>query len=318
MLSLINNKKSYENLTRKEAFNRAMEIINYKWSYNYKNTPSNIKLPYYLKEEKEYIGIPYCFGGRFSLDSSNVKDIKSFQHALENNYYPGNINTNNGYVKNTAGLDCSGFILSVFKIKENLSTTSLHKYFYEIDIEDIKPMDILNSKGKHVYVYLGKTLDNKGIIILESTSNGLNKYKDKSVVNYKSNNAFKKDIEKEGYIPMRYKKIKGNFKSSFDSYEYNNEERYSKDIPKNKEIKGSLDYLEDIDYYKIDLNEVSYIYVNRLSKNQFITIYNDEEEIVIDSEIKKEIKLKGDIYIKVNLNKSTLKDKNYSFTILNK
>ena len=46
------------------------------------------------------------------------------------------------------------------------------------------------------------------------------------------------------------KGIKGSFNNSFDDYEYNNEERYSKDIVNDKEIKGSIDYLEDVDYYK--------------------------------------------------------------------
>ncbi|MEG0641949.1 MAG: hypothetical protein RR515_05055, partial [Clostridium sp.] len=222
--------EKFNSITRQEALDRGMSIINYTWNYTRVDSSEGVILPYYLKGDGKYIGIPYCYGGQFSLDYSNVNGVSSFGEAVKSAYVPGNINTSQGYVKNSAGMDCSGFVNSVFNIREKTSTTNMDKYFKEIDLNRIKSMDILNSKGNHVYIYLGKVEDG-GVMILESTSNGSKKYKDKTVVNYKTKEQFQKDIDSRGYKVMRYKGIKGStVQDIFDRYEFNNEERYAKSI----------------------------------------------------------------------------------------
>lgn len=320
LIYFFNREKIKEgNLPPVKAFNRAMDIINYKWSYEKKDINENINLPYYIQEKNEYIGIPYCYGGRISIDSSNISDVDNFKDALLKGYYPGNINTNRGYIKNTAGLDCSGFVSAVYNIDENISTESMNKYFKEIDYRDLKPMDIVNSKGKHVYIYLGPTEDNKGIIILESTSNGNKMYKDKAVVNFKTIKEFNKDLNERNYIPMRYVKIKEEYKfDRFDSYEYNNEEKYSKNIELKSEIKATIDYLEDIDYYKIVIPEKAYINVSMLEKNHYINIYNNKDVIKIDKTGEYELFLSGEVYIKVYAKNADINEKDYVFKIFTK
>ncbi|KMT23109.1 hypothetical protein [Clostridium cylindrosporum] len=306
-------------ITRQEVFDRAISMINYTWEYKKIDAIEGVTPPYYLNESGKFIGIPYCYGGQFSLDHSNVEGIGSFQDALNKNYYPGNINTKNGYVKGSAGVDCSGFVASAFNIKERISTSTMDKYFGNISLKKIKPMDIINSKGRHVYIYLGTTKDEKGIIILESTSNGLKKYKDKTVVNYKTMKEFKKDLNERNYSIMRYKGIRGNdINNKFDSYEFNNNERNAKIIENNQEITGSIDYLEDIDYYNMNNIDNKFINVSSLQISQKITIYNNEKSFTIDKKGKYEIDLKGKVYIKVELKGNNLKEKSYSFEIFNK
>lgn len=315
------NKTTIQKITDKEAYLRAMSIINYKWKYTKKEFDENIKLPFYIVDEKEYVGIPYCYGGQISLDYSNANKVKNFRDAIDHNYSPGNINTKDGYVEKTAGVDCSGFIGATFNIKEKISTSTIDKYFYRININEIKPMDIVNSKGNHVYIYLGETNDKKGILILEATSNRNNKYYDKTVVNYKTNKEFKKDIDERNFIPMRYRNIKyKDFKLPFDKYEYNNSEQHAKNIVLNEKIDASIDYIEDIDFYYFDINKNNsyYILVEKIDFDKEIRVYNEKNESIISKKGKYRINFRGKVFIKVSLKGTKLNKNAYSFKILEK
>lgn len=321
LLNMFNGEKvESSKVTPLKAFNRAMNIINYRWTYEKKNLDESIILPYYINEQNEYIGLPYCYGGQISIDSSNIQGISNFKDALKKGYYPGNINTKLGYIKNTAGVDCSGFVAAVFDIKESISTATMDKYFKKIDFKDIKPMDIINSKGRHVYIYLGMSRNNNGIIILESTSNGDKKYKDKTVVNFKSIKELNKDFNEKNFIAMRYIGVKGkNIDYVFDQYEYNNEERFSNEITLNSKIEGNIDYLEDVDYFHISyLSNKSFIDVSKISTNQEIVIYNNENEMKINKQGKYEINLTGKVYIKVHNVGKVLDEKKYILQVFSK
>ncbi|MEF9951264.1 MAG: hypothetical protein RR838_01615 [Clostridium sp.] len=307
----------YDKVKDHEAFTRAMEMINHQWEYDsnkHKKLDQNIKLPYYLTSSGKYIGIPYCYGGQTSLNSSNLEGISGFNDALNKGFVPGNINTKIGYVENTVGVDCSGFVNTVFNIKERTSTRTMDKYFKEISIKSLKPMDILNSKGKHVYIYLGKT--EKGVMILESTSNGGSKYKDKTVVNFKTNSEFNRDIKNRGYTPMRYKNIKHtNIDKIYDKYDYNNKEKYAYKIINNTNISSKLYYLEDVDYFIIKNNKDPFKLSFREFKNINVTVYNSKEKVEVMPNESVNINLKGDIYIFIKKGKNTQIESSYTFTI---
>ncbi|MEG0134090.1 MAG: hypothetical protein RR782_08195 [Clostridium sp.] len=318
VFNLIINSK-YKKVRSNEAFNRAMDMINYVWDYNdenYKILPPDIKLPYFLSSSGRYIGIPYCYGGQTSLKDSNLEGVSGFEDGLNKGFVPGNINTKVGYVDNTIGVDCSGFVNVVFNIKERTSTRTMDKYFKEINLKKLKPMDILNSKGKHVYIYLGKT--NKGVMILESTSNGDKKYKDKTVVNYKSASEFKKDIESRGYVPMRYKNIKfTEHIKLYDKYEYNNSEKNAYIAKLNENISSEIDYLEDVDYYLYkNVKEPFKIKFKEFS-NINIKVYNNKSSIEIKDPIETLINLKGNVYIKIEKGNNLNNNSKYSFKAMN-
>ncbi|MEG0005604.1 MAG: hypothetical protein RR539_08715 [Clostridium sp.] len=313
--SIINGVK-YSRVKSDDAFNRAMSMINHVWTYDkekYVNINNNIVKPYYLLDSGMYIGIPYCYGGQTSLKDSNIKGISGFDDALSKGYMPGNINTNLGYIENTAGVDCSGFVNVVFNIKERTSTRTMDKYFKKININKLKAMDILNSKGKHVYIFLGRTKE--GVIILESTSNGEARYKDKTVVNFKTNSEFERDIKERGYIPMRYKNIKfKKVESIYDNYEYNNKEKFAYNINIGDEINSSIEYLEDIDYYKI-LNRNTQLIIN-FSKfsNVSVVAYNKDKKFKLQGG-ENIINISGDIFIRVEKGENLSGNSDYTFRI---
>jgi hypothetical protein len=247
-------------ISRSEVFKRGMAIINYVWEFNSeKNGIENnneIELPYYLKNvsSKKTSGIPYCWGGYISLDISDQKGVNGFEEAIERGYTAGNVNSSGGYKDFTAGLDCSGFVSAVFKLPQKNSTQSLNQYFSEIDIKDLKPMDIFNSEKNHTFIFIRETDDRKGIITMEATTNKYSRTKDKTVINYRSWEEIDKGINNSPYIPMRYKGIKDDEVVSFkDKNEFNNEKKYASPFKLEELNSGYIDYVEDIDYFEIDL-----------------------------------------------------------------
>lgn len=154
-------------ITRGEAEKRALDIINLKWTYSRdKNGFISPDKTQYVEQPSQFkdvnygvfTGIPYNWGGFDSLDTNSYNaPWKSFIEAIEKGAFAGNVNTKSGmgYIPQTAGLDCSGFVQAVFNIKDwKLSTSSLfNSYFTKIDIKDIKHMDILNRPGDHVVIF---------------------------------------------------------------------------------------------------------------------------------------------------------------------
>lgn len=153
-------------ITRMQAEQRALSIINLKWTFN-KSLNTHVSSAYSsavsLASQFGSItsgtmtGIPYNWGGLDSIDSHSYNTgWTNFLDAVGKGAYVGNVNTDAGlgYIAGTAGLDCSGFVQSVFNIKgAKLSTTTLSNYFSTISINDIKHMDILVKPGDHVVIF---------------------------------------------------------------------------------------------------------------------------------------------------------------------
>lgn len=154
-------------ITRSQAEQRALQMINLKWTYN-SSQNSNISSNYtgYVALPSQFTnvttaqetGIPYDWGGEDGLDSSSYNaPWTNFLDAISKGAYAGNVNTgaDHGYIQGTAGVDCSGFVQAVFDIQgPKLSTSTMFDtYFTKINLSDIKHMDILDRPGDHVVIF---------------------------------------------------------------------------------------------------------------------------------------------------------------------
>ncbi|MFL0253154.1 SH3 domain-containing protein [Clostridium neuense] len=154
-------------ISRSAAEQRALNIINLNWTYSsVKNSTlpstngSSVTQPSQLKNVSTatMTGIPYDWGGLDSLDtSSDGAPWTSFVNAINSGAFAGNVNTSApyGYIKGTAGIDCSGFVQAVFDINDYKQSTStlLNSYFTKINLSDLKHMDILDHPGDHVVIF---------------------------------------------------------------------------------------------------------------------------------------------------------------------
>ena len=109
---------------REILYRRAVELAEYRWTY--KPAHHGVKfadtdLPYYLKildREMELKGIPYCWGGFDSLDTRSINQKwANFPDAVEKKVMTGNVGLTDYYFPGTAGLDCSGFISAVLRLR---------------------------------------------------------------------------------------------------------------------------------------------------------------------------------------------------------
>lgn len=313
--------KDYENIrkrvvinkiSRSAAYKRGMDIINYVWEYapsrNGKITSSDIALPEYLRDGKtqRISGIPYCWGGYLSLDTSNKSEVKNFQEAISKGYVSGNVVCEGGYKDFTAGLDCSGFVSAVFNLPEKCSTQTLKYYFDTIDIRDIKPMDIFNSEKNHTFVFIRETPDKRGIITMESTTSKYASTKDKTVINYRSWESIKKGVDGEPYVPMRYRGIgEDEVTAVFDEYEFNDTISAAFAAKPFDMYKGTIDYVDDVDYFKLVVDKKKSININILGipDSLGITLLDNKGNIIETFKEKRIYTVnlnKGSFYIKIS------------------
>ncbi|AKN32003.1 peptide-binding protein [Clostridium carboxidivorans P7] len=161
------NAASQQSITRSEAEQRALNMINLSWNYSsdkngvlLANYNSSVTQPSQLKDAAAVTttGIPYNWGGQDSLDSNSYgSPWSNFLDAVNKGAFTGNVNTEAGfgYISGTAGIDCSGFVQATFNVKDSkLSTSSMFDtYFTKINLNDIKHMDILDKPYDHVVIF---------------------------------------------------------------------------------------------------------------------------------------------------------------------
>lgn len=154
-------------ITRSQAEQRALSMINLTWTYSSNNNsnidPSNaskVALPSQFNNitTGQMVGIPYDWGGEDSIDTSSYDaPWSNFVDAINQGAYAGNVNTDAGYgyIKGTAGIDCSGFVQATFNIHDYKICTStlFDTYFKRISLSDLKHMDILDRPGDHVLIF---------------------------------------------------------------------------------------------------------------------------------------------------------------------
>ena len=155
---ILDSRASVPTVTRSQAVARANEIITYRWILTKKNcnVPSKVKLPDYIQVIKDsgqlengasvsMVGIPYCWGGFDSLDTSNNTSYSNFSAAINAGYTAGNVSSEStGKVGGTTGLDCSGYVSTVYNLSSKLGTGDLSNYGTLLNsVDSLQTMDFL-------------------------------------------------------------------------------------------------------------------------------------------------------------------------------
>ncbi len=194
--------------TRSSVRSRALQMINYSWTWNSKYDyfpngtyrPSGVGKPNQLQglsNGASVTGIPYTMGGWDSPWTwSDGQPWSSFAFSLTYypNYGPLVGNTGNNWYSGTSGLDCAGFVAAAsdtYKIGTINGTTYCKPNCYNLyndgksvtDIvggtsnttswnawSGIQPMDFFVNPSLHVLMYNYRLLDGSGISSLECTT----------------------------------------------------------------------------------------------------------------------------------------------------
>ena len=200
--------------TRADAFPRAIENADHKWTFKAGHLTSNTattKPPDYLANaayETQQVGIPYCWGGTDSVDttSSPTKAWATFDKGLVAGKTAGNVKSGpNGWVSSTVGLDCSGLITAAYKCAEKLSTSSIagsRSPFKKLtSFNDLVRGDIANKPPPdgHVWMFDEFVKDTAGTVVAYLTVEATVKNADKT---HREKRTLAETV---GYTPMTLK-----------------------------------------------------------------------------------------------------------------
>lgn len=176
-------------ITRSEILQRADAIYRHNWqlqpeNYQKPGQPSQCRpdrdrkwlRPGNLNGRQGQLiqSIPYKWGGYF-------RRLSTFNRHLQNGKLAGDICTcrsaslNWCLVYNATGLDCSGFVSSVWNIDYH-TTASMHKVSAGIRWHDLKPGDALNKPRSHIMLFLrflNKTKTRLKVIESSKSCNGV-------------------------------------------------------------------------------------------------------------------------------------------------
>jgi cell wall-associated NlpC family hydrolase len=145
--------------------------------------------PRHISSAGTYTCMPYCWGGFTSTSE--------FAPGLNNGGRAGNINTNDFYVSNTYGVDCSGYVSRAWGLTSKRDTEKLPNISTAITRSELQAGDILNKAGTHVVLF--DKYDSSGnYVVYEATKN--NSY-DRVVYNARTVSSL------SDYLPWRYNNI---------------------------------------------------------------------------------------------------------------
>lgn len=187
--------------------------INERYSCSWHYTPSNRTTSVIPKGLRSYVAAPSWLTGQYPdpTTSYSVTDIpycwggytKSFLTQISNEYFAGNVNTSagKGYISNTAGLDCSGFVSVVYKLPSHYNTTKLAscEYFTKrANKANVQEYDILDHAGSHV-VIVTKVYTNNNIKYVDTVeeSSTYGRIVKKTGLKYSS-------LTSDGFWPYKY------------------------------------------------------------------------------------------------------------------
>jgi len=106
-------------------------------------------------------GVPYAWGGWM--------DLAEFDRRIAEGQGAGS-HSSDGILSCVAGVDCSGFVSQVWRLKQRQSTSTLGSVTKPITLDELRPGDALNKAGKHVVLYVGTSPEGKPIIYEASGS----------------------------------------------------------------------------------------------------------------------------------------------------
>jgi hypothetical protein len=108
---------------------------------------------------------------------------------------------------------------------------------------------------------------------------------EKTKINYWSWDSIKKGLDGKPFIAMRYKGIVDGVVNSFkDRTEYNFDKEYGAIIKLNQQYKGYIDYADDTDYFKINLEKASEYTLKLSSMPDFykLTLINSKGKVFLN------------------------------------
>ena len=143
--SIMSNAKSYHS--------------NFSWACQSKNLAAltNWTKPRYVGSAGSYQYMPYCWGGFSSTSQYNT--------GMNGTGRVGNINTpTSGYVSNTYGLDCSGYVSRCWGTSTKYGTSTIMNVAYKINASNLLQGDALNNAGSHIVLF--EKLDGAGNYVL--------------------------------------------------------------------------------------------------------------------------------------------------------
>jgi MYXO-CTERM domain-containing protein len=155
---------SAEPLTRAKILRNAESFAQVRWTMK----ANNNKLPCApaLSYESDFdpgaqIGMPYKWGG--------ADDVQIFQSNLAKGFGAGSHSTHSATaIACATGQDCSGFVSKVWELPNKLSTSAMSQVAVQIDFDQLQPGDILNKKGSHVVLWVGRR-DDGGPLFYEAS-----------------------------------------------------------------------------------------------------------------------------------------------------
>jgi len=180
---------------------------NLKWTFNSKRNAdksttgnsANVLQPGWLAEisdgkDHNAYGIPYCWGGMHA---------EEFEGKINNGAYAGNVHGNreHGYISNTAGMDCSGYVSAVFKLPEKHGTSAFNGCCFT-PVSSVQSCDILCKAGNHVII-ITSHYTSRGVVYVSTYEENIQNGK----VAVKTGQKLQSFLE-EGYVLMRYKNLK--------------------------------------------------------------------------------------------------------------
>ena len=169
---------SHAHVTKEEALARALAMCEdtYEWELldghapQEEDLPDGVEIPTYIATANvgaQLKGIPYCYGGYYGLEEESRDSFADAATMLSNGiakYITGNV-CHDGRVSGTIGLDCSGFVSSVYDFYSKCSTLYLDTCGHEIAVPDnptatqlnalLQPMDLIVAEDYHCMLYLG-------------------------------------------------------------------------------------------------------------------------------------------------------------------
>lgn len=153
---------SAQTLRRDDVMAAAAQFAEHSWQMSAANQKGACQGSYKSDHTLgQQTGVPYAWGGWM--------DLAEFDRRIAQGQGAGS-HSSDGILSCVAGVDCSGFVSQVWRLKQRQSTSTLNSVTQPITLDALRPGDALNKAGKHVVLFVGTTPEGKPIIYEASGS----------------------------------------------------------------------------------------------------------------------------------------------------